>query len=412
MALELRDPGDDPGHALLVFDHPIEVDHLPISVLNLINGRYLGPSVPGKIIWTAQPHFFTASRVSGAAEAAFQIGPEITSFIAEETIVEFATADGTIKERIPWRGIQMYAWLSAAPVAASALPAPAMLGDLSRKADELVAKPPRAIAAPPVHIVEPPEVVDTVVPPSAVITPLAPASPNRRRFGLLVILLLPMLVAAAFILESDWGHRLVCRGVGGCREDAMFASAQTCAASKTCGALTCTDEYRRSYPAGRFLQQVRAIDAEKGRVCERVADVQQPVPNPPQPPSLQPAPTEPRPISFPPPSTILMHNGSRVEMVRTGNDIEIRYKNVRPGLSATSGDVLFTGTMSAGGRISGIAYVFKRGCSSVGYDVSGRQSGNKVVLSGDAPIHAPQSCGIARYDAQSSNARLEFTVED
>jgi hypothetical protein len=111
MTVELRNATGEPGYALLVFDRKIDEDRLAISVQNQISRLYLGPSVPGKTNWTpARAHFFTATRVSeSVTETAFRIGPEITTFILNETTVEFATADYAVKEQMAWQGMLLVA---------------------------------------------------------------------------------------------------------------------------------------------------------------------------------------------------------------------------------------------------------------------------------------------------------------
>ena len=112
-------------------------------------------------------------------------------------------------------------------------------------------------------------------------------------------------------------------------------------------------------------------------------------------------------------SAFLQHNGSGLQIFNgPHNHVEFRYANVREGLTAREGDVLFRGVMSEGGRVAGTAFVFKRGCPPAPYDVSGTQTASRIVLKGAAPVHEPDSCNIARYDDSVASARLEFTIAE
>lgn len=113
-------------------------------------------------------------------------------------------------------------------------------------------------------------------------------------------------------------------------------------------------------------------------------------------------------------SMFMGHNGSTIqEFSEIGNDrVEYRYSSVRPGLSAHEGDVLFRGTKSSRGVVKGTAYVFKRGCPPAGYEVTGRQTNDRVVLRGAAPVHAAGSCDVVRHDPNAASATLVFTIAE
>jgi len=112
-------------------------------------------------------------------------------------------------------------------------------------------------------------------------------------------------------------------------------------------------------------------------------------------------------------STFMQHNGSGIQML-TGSHgrVEFRYTNVRAGLSAREGDVLFRGTLSERGGVNGTAFVFKRGCPPAPYHVSGHQTNTRIVLKGEAPVHEPDSCSIARYDETVPSGTLEFIIAE
>jgi hypothetical protein len=411
MAFQLRNSPEAPGHALLVFDRVINADQISISVLNRMSRRYLGPSVPGKTNWTtARSHFFAAARVSVTdKETVFEIGPEITTFIPEETMIEFATRDDTIKEEAPWRGISMFGWTgppsAVSSVSDTEVPAlPVIVSRVDKPASNDVVQ-----TAPQAHMPATPQPTGAGSSEPAVIVASSKRS-NKKKWVAGLWLVLAAVFAAYFFSTNP----KACLATGiGCKEELVFANAQLCAAAKTCGGLTCTEEYRRLFPAGRFRSQIASIDEQKGGNCERVAGNElKPLPALPQ---LQPLPPQapPPPVQEAITTTVLSHNGSTIEMrTRPDHQVEMRYKVVRSGLPAEEGAVLFHGTVSDRGEMNGVAYIFKRGCAPAGYDVSGRQSNSRIVLTGAAPIHPPGSCGVARYDDQNSNARLEFTVAE
>jgi uncharacterized protein len=110
---------------------------------------------------------------------------------------------------------------------------------------------------------------------------------------------------------------------------------------------------------------------------------------------------------------LLKHNGSRIEM-RTGRrgDVLMRYVEVRPGLAAHEGDVLFEGSASDGGKMRGKAYTFKHGCPPAPYEVIGERGRSGIELRGAAPVHAAgSSCKVVDYDDGAPSATLELETE-
>lgn len=95
---------------------------------------------------------------------------------------------------------------------------------------------------------------------------------------------------------------------------------------------------------------------------------------------------------------IYNHNGSSVAIDHCSDTI--RYVRPRSGMrrqGARNGTVLFRGGgLGGNGRVSGTAYVFKRGCGAAGYRVSGRWRGGNLVLVGNAPVRG-RGCGVTRY---------------
>ena len=92
------------------------------------------------------------------------------------------------------------------------------------------------------------------------------------------------------------------------------------------------------------------------------------------------------------------HNGSSVAIDHCTDTI--RYVRPRSGMrrqGARSGTLLFSGVgLDGSGRVSGTAYVFKRGCGPAGFHVSGRWRSSGLVLVGDAPVRG-SGCRVTRY---------------
>jgi hypothetical protein len=110
-----------------------------------------------------------------------------------------------------------------------------------------------------------------------------------------------------------------------------------------------------------------------------------------------------------------MHNGS-VMAVDHERGLII-YSDPKASLSdvVRAGDVLFQADKPwdmyvIGEKISGTAFVFKKGCKPVGYRVEGGvgQSWHTVELRGEAPVRKKGSCDIAGLTKKGSNANLKF----
>lgn len=105
------------------------------------------------------------------------------------------------------------------------------------------------------------------------------------------------------------------------------------------------------------------------------------------------------------------HNGSA--MVLEQNAGRIVYDEPKASIAGTvrRGTVLFEGRFS-GKRISGTAYVFKKGCEPAPYPVSGvmednpRGFGSRIVLAGPAPRRDRNSCAI--IGTTGAHSRLVF----
>lgn len=111
------------------------------------------------------------------------------------------------------------------------------------------------------------------------------------------------------------------------------------------------------------------------------------------------------------------HNGSTMIMEKHSRHVEIRYENVSDRMrraGVRSGNVLFSGRINQHNRLIGEAYVFRRGCDPVGYDVRGRFTPDvgqdEIVLRGAAPIRARQGCDVVDYSRSRNAGRLLFTL--
>jgi uncharacterized protein len=118
------------------------------------------------------------------------------------------------------------------------------------------------------------------------------------------------------------------------------------------------------------------------------------------------------PSNVPTETTVLGHNGSTIQMTKTGNVVEMRYSSVRSGLAAPVGALLFRGTVTSSGHIEGTAYTFKRGCPPAPYQVSGQQTNKQIVLLGRAPVHDKSSCDVVAYDPAAASASLVFDIAE
>jgi len=101
------------------------------------------------------------------------------------------------------------------------------------------------------------------------------------------------------------------------------------------------------------------------------------------------------------------HNGSFMKV--SFEDGFIVYETPKDSIAGTvvPGQVLFRGTMKVNGRISGTAFVFKRGCAPAPYAVEGRDTDAGFVLTGKAPIRGPD-CAVIGYSSDGPNTRLKF----
>lgn len=92
------------------------------------------------------------------------------------------------------------------------------------------------------------------------------------------------------------------------------------------------------------------------------------------------------------------HNGSVMRLAwGNGDSLQIIYDSPKSGLGVRSGTILFTGAMTADGKVYGTARVFKSGCNPGEYEVEGKiQDGSSdISLAGYAPIWS--GCAVIGY---------------
>lgn len=103
------------------------------------------------------------------------------------------------------------------------------------------------------------------------------------------------------------------------------------------------------------------------------------------------------------------HNGSRMKVEQSGmGEVFIYYEEPRAGLRETisPGTKLLEGRIS-GGRISGTAYVFKRGCPPAAYPVEGSAGEETLTLNGPTPVW--RGCQVVGHRPDGAHSRLQFS---
>jgi hypothetical protein len=154
------------GYVHLIFDRDIDANPLRVSILKMIGREYLGESFPPKANWRpTRWHFFDAAQVArGDGESVFVLGPEVTSFIPDESMLEIASEDNSVREMAVWSGVSVdFSWKGPPPEAASARQTPPVASPVRSPPP-----PPAAMPVPPPPLPEPPspaEASSSVEPP-------------------------------------------------------------------------------------------------------------------------------------------------------------------------------------------------------------------------------------------------------
>jgi hypothetical protein len=107
---------------------------------------------------------------------------------------------------------------------------------------------------------------------------------------------------------------------------------------------------------------------------------------------------------------IFDHNGSIiVSQYRYGN---LRYLQVKPSLQGLvdQGMAAFSGQIERRGKADGTAYVFKKGCPFIPYEVKGAYDPSipGYVLTGAYPVREKNGCKVIGHSTKGKNARLVF----
>src|ERR1700761_9328440 len=105
------------GCAHLIFDRDIDLDPLKVSLKRLFSQdqEYLGPS-SSQANWTRMRHFFDAAMVArGDGKTVYVLGPEVSTFVLDESMLEVASEDNSIRETAVWRDISLDFRAQASP---------------------------------------------------------------------------------------------------------------------------------------------------------------------------------------------------------------------------------------------------------------------------------------------------------
>src|ERR1700761_6792402 len=105
------------GCAHLIFDRDIDLDPLKVSLKRLFSQdqEYLGPS-SSQANWTRMRHFFDAAMVArGHGKTVYVLGPEVSTFVLDESMLEGASEDNSIRETAAWSDISLDFRAQASP---------------------------------------------------------------------------------------------------------------------------------------------------------------------------------------------------------------------------------------------------------------------------------------------------------
>src|SRR5579859_848227 len=260
------------GRAHFIFDRDIDANPLRLSLFKLLGQEYLGKSSWPKPNWTpARSHFFDAALVKrGNGQTVFVLGPEVTTFIPPESTLEVASEDNTIRERAVWGAISIdFGWRpppEPAPVAAPRQVAVSPQPPPATKPEPIVPPPD-----PPQPPVQPSPITTTTATTDPPPPPKPPGPPPNWGLRALLFGALALVAGAAYAAYCGAHNRdqlcdrynLFCDA-----EVIAYHAAQSCAASKSCGASSCVESYRNTYPNGRFKSEIDDIAVRKGRPCQ------------------------------------------------------------------------------------------------------------------------------------------------
>src|ERR1700761_7014053 len=152
------------GYVHLIFDRDIEANPLRVSILKMIGREYLGESFPPKANWRpTRWHFFDAAQVARSdGESVFLLGPEVTSFIPDESMLEIASEDNAVREIAVWSGVSVdFSWKGPPPEAISERQTPTLSSVRPPPPSAMPASPPPPETPPPPPLPETPPSAET-----------------------------------------------------------------------------------------------------------------------------------------------------------------------------------------------------------------------------------------------------------
>jgi hypothetical protein len=287
--------GDQPGHAVLLFDRQVESQTLRLAFKHIGQGAYLWPE--GSL--QRSPYFFDAERVQTPRGVGFQVGPEVVNHLLEDDHIEAASEDGLLTESGFWGAVTPSlsmirregspsilvsgpAHVAAPP--APAAPLPAFQSTVQREVREAPAPPP----APP-----------TPKAPEPQSKPIEKSGPSRRS----ALPILPLAAVGALALAAlaalafSPGLRCSLLGVSCAPKgdtDPSVAAAEkafACAAAgPACAVEGCFADYLRSFPDAPRAGEARSRAAQAKAECFS-SPAPKPIPPFPVPPPQPPAAT-------------------------------------------------------------------------------------------------------------------------
>ncbi|ARN81126.1 hypothetical protein [Methylocystis bryophila] len=95
--------GDQPGHAVLLFDKSVESPSLRLAIksLQVGQGSYLEPGGS----FSRTPHYFVAERVDTPKGPGYRVGPEMVDHLLEDDQIEVMSDDAELSESGFWGAV-------------------------------------------------------------------------------------------------------------------------------------------------------------------------------------------------------------------------------------------------------------------------------------------------------------------
>lgn len=104
------------------------------------------------------------------------------------------------------------------------------------------------------------------------------------------------------------------------------------------------------------------------------------------------------------------HNGSQMSIHYDEGSMRYQFPKANLRGVVDQYQAVFTGEIKRRGKVTGVAYAFKKGCEFAQYPVTGAYDPTLpgYVLTGNAPIREKAGCRVVGYTSKSPNARLVF----